>query len=134
MPEDRVGDGKNARRAIGTGAGAASGTSLIAAVASFCCVGPWAVTLLGVPGAIAIARWEPYRPHLILASALLLGWSWWRAYRLQKACASGACASGPSPWLIAALVTATALWLFALAAPYVANILTQALLPQGEPS
>lgn len=134
MPDGNVNDGAGARRAIGTGAGAASGTSLIAVIASFCCVGPWAVMLFGVPGAVMIARWEPYRPYLIVVSAGLLGWSWWRTYRLQKACAAGTCASGPSPWLVAALLIATGLWLFALVAPTVADGLARALMPQGRSS
>lgn len=129
MSEKNVSDGAAERRAIGTGAGAASGTSLIAAIAAFCCVGPWAVMLFGVPGAVMIARWEPYRPYLIVASARALGWAIWRTYRLRQACASGRCASGPSPWLIAALWISAGLWLFALAAPYVADTLGRSLMP-----
>ena len=131
MTEKNVSDGAAERRAIGAGAGAASGTSLIAAIASFCCVGPWAVMLLGVPGAIFIARWAPYRPYLIVASGALLGWSFWRTYRLRQACAAGECASGPSPWLVATLWIAAALWLFALVAPYVADLIARSALPQG---
>lgn len=129
MPDKNVSDGASERRAIGTGAGAASGTSLIAAITSFCCVGPWAVILFGVPGAITIARWEPYRPYLIVGSGGLLAWAVWRTYRLRQACAAGACASGPSPWLIAVLWIATGLWLFALVAPYVASTIAGALMP-----
>lgn len=129
MNDRNVSDGASERRVIGTGAGAASGSSLIAAIASFCCVGPWAVMLFGVPGAIMIARWEPYRPYLIAASAGLLAWVFWRTYRLRRACAAGECAAGPSPWLIVALWTATGLWLFALVAPYVADTLARAMLP-----
>jgi mercuric ion transport protein len=131
MSDGKMIDGASARRAIGAGAAATSGTSLIAAIASFCCVGPWAVMLFGVPGAIFIARWEPYRPTLIVASGALLGWSFWRTYRLRQACAAGTCASGPSPWLIATLWIAAALWLFALVAPYVADLIARSALPQG---
>lgn len=129
MNDRNVSDGVFERRAIGTGAGAASGTSLVAAIAAFCCAGPWAVMLFGVPGAVWIARFEPYRPYLIVASAGLLGWAFWRTYRLRQACASGACASGPSPWLMAALWTASGLWLFALVAPYVADLVARSMLP-----
>jgi hypothetical protein len=127
-------DGAPVKRAIGAGAGAASGTSLLGAVVAFCCAGPWAVMLVGVPGAIMLARWEPYRPYLIAASGALLAWSFWRTYRLRQACAAGTCASGPSPWLIAALWIAAGLWLFALVAPYVADAIARAALPQGGPS
>ncbi len=129
MVDDNVSDGISEKRAIGTGASAASGTSLIAAVASFCCAGPWAVMLFGVPGAITIARWEPYRPYLIVASGALLAWSIWRTYRLRQACAAGTCASGPSPWLVGALWLATGLWFFALVAPYVASAIARTYLP-----
>ena len=129
MPDKSVSDGVSEMRAIGAGAGAASGTSLIAAITSFCCAGPWAVLLFGVPGAITIARWEAYRPYLIVASGGLLAWAMWRTYRLRQACAAGTCATGPSPWLVATLWIAAALWLFALVAPYVADAITHALLP-----
>ena len=131
MAGGNVIDGRSARRAIGAGAGTATGTSLIAAIVSFCCAGPWAVMLLGVPGAIFVARWEPYRPYLIAASGVLLAWSIWRSYRLRQACAAGRCASGPSPALIGALWVAGALWLFALVAPYVAEQIALGLMPQG---
>lgn len=131
MSGDNVNDGTSARRAIGAGAGAASGTSLIAAIVSFCCAGPWAVMLLGVPGAIFLARWAPYRPYLIVASGALLAWSFWRSYRLRQECAAGKCASGPSPLLMGALWAASALWLFALVAPYVADLIARSALPQG---
>jgi hypothetical protein len=129
MSEMNVSDGAFERRGIGAGAGAASGTSLVAAIAAFCCVGPWAVVLFGVPGAIAIARFEPYRPYLLATSAVLLGWAFWRTYRLRQACLSGVCAKGPSPWLIAALIVASGLWLFALVAPYVADMVARSMLP-----
>ena len=124
-------DGTPQRRAIGAGAGAASEASLIAAIVSFCCAGPWAVMLLGVPGAIFLARWAPYRPYLIVASGALLAWSLWRTYRLRQDCAAGRCASGPSPLLIGSLSAASALWLFALVAPYIADLIARSTLPQG---
>lgn len=131
MTDNNVSDGTSERRAIRTGAGAASGTSLLAAIVSFCCVGPWAVLLFGVPGAIWIARWEPYRPYLIIASGALLAWSLWRTHQLRTACAAGTCTEGPSPWLIRLLWIAVALWLFALVAPYVADMIARNAMPQG---
>jgi hypothetical protein len=127
----KLSDGVAERRTIGASAGAASGTSFLAALLAFCCSGPWAVLLLGVPGAIWIARWEPYRPYLIVASGALLAWSLWRTHRLRAACAAGTCASGPSPLLIAMLWLAAAFWLFALVAPYVADMIAQSTMPQG---
>ncbi len=129
MNEKNVSDGVAESRAISAGSGTASGTSLIAAIAAFCCAGPWAVMLFGVPGAVFIARWAPYRPYLIVASGALLAWSFWRTHRLREACAAGTCASGPSPWLMASLWVASALWLFALVAPYVADLIASSMLP-----
>jgi len=128
---DNVNDETLARRTIGAGVGAASGTSLIAAIVSFCCAGPWAVILLGVPGAIFLARWAPYRPYLIVASGAVLAWSFWRTYRLRQKCAGGRCATGPSPLLMGFLWSAAALWLFALVAPYAAELIARSMLPQG---
>ncbi len=130
MADENVSDGTAERRAIGAGAGTASGGSLLAAFVAFCCTGPWAVLIFGVPGAIWIARFEPYRPYLIVASGALLAWSLWRTHRWRAACAAGTCASGPSPWLIGLLWLAAALWLFALVAPYVADTIALSLMPQ----
>ena len=40
--------------------------------ASLCCVGPLAITLLGVHGAILAAGVKPYRPLLLSVSGVLL--------------------------------------------------------------
>jgi hypothetical protein len=61
----------------GTIAGAA-GASLASAAAAICCVGPLALTLLGVNGMILAAGLKPYRWLLLGASfAMLAAAHWW---------------------------------------------------------
>lgn len=75
-------------------AGAAGGAlSLVAFAALFgtCCVAPWTVSLLGVAGAVTLARLAFLQPYLIAGSAILLGLTFWWAYRPRAACVDGAC-------------------------------------------
>lgn len=51
------------------------------AVAAICCIGPLALTLLGVNGMIFAAGLKPYRFHLLGASALMLALAFWMIYR-----------------------------------------------------
>ncbi len=50
----------------------ASSAALTSAASSICCIGPLAITLLGVNGAILGAAIKPYRPFLLIVSGLLL--------------------------------------------------------------
>jgi len=45
--------------------GSAIGISAIASFIGLCCIGPWAVALLGVSGAVAMAKWQPFRPYIL---------------------------------------------------------------------
>ena len=63
----------------GSAAGGIGG-SVAAILATLCCVGPASVALLGASGAIFAARLTPYRPALLLVSAALLAFGFWRAY------------------------------------------------------
>ena len=54
---------------------AATSSALLSTVAAFvglCCVGPVAVTLFGVTGAIFLARLEPFRPLFLIPAGLLV--------------------------------------------------------------
>ena len=79
--------------------GSAIGISAIASFVGLCCIGPWSVALLGVPGAVAMARYDFLRPYVLAAAALMLGWAFWRVYRPQQVCNDEVCATGPSVWL-----------------------------------
>ena len=76
--------------ALGAGGGAV-GLSLFASIVGLCCVGPWTVALLGVSGAVSMARWQPLRPYILATSALLLSWAFWRTYRLKRVCIAEGC-------------------------------------------
>lgn len=91
----------------------AIGISAFASFVGLCCIGPWAVALFGVSGAVALARWQPYRIPIIVLAAALLGWAFWRVYKPQPVCADGSCPAAPSVWVKAMLWMATALVLLA---------------------
>lgn len=84
-------------------AGGSVGLSSFASFVGLCCIGPWSVALFGVTGAVALARFQPYRPLFLGIAALLLAWAFWRVYRKPAPCADGSCPKGPSPWLKGAL-------------------------------
>ncbi len=82
---------KNLRMSTTTGSGwLGVGALLAAAGASVCCVLPVVVAFAGVGSAAFGAMFEPYRPYMIGATVLLLGFAFYRAYRPQQAeCAPG---------------------------------------------
>ena len=93
--------------------GSAIGLSAIASFIGLCCIGPWAVALFGVSGAITMARFDFLRPYILVTAGVILLWAFWRVYRPQKVCADGTCAEGPSAWLKSSLWIAAALTLSA---------------------
>ena len=62
------------------GGAAAAATSV---AASLCCVGPLALTLLGVNGMILAAGIKPYRGYLLGASLLFLGLAFWVGWTIM---------------------------------------------------
>ena len=101
-------------RRVAGAAGGALGLGAIAALFGTCCVAPWTVGLLGVGGAVALARLSFLQPYLILGTLGLLGIALWWAYRPQPACADGACETTSRRrlrwivWLSCALICALA--------------------------
>jgi len=100
-------------RKIAATTGGAIGLSSAASFVGLCCIGPWAVALLGVPGAVAMARLEFLRPYALTLAAVMLAWTFWRVYRPRRICADGSCERPPSTWLKSALWLAAALTLAA---------------------
>ena len=90
-------------RVVGAATGALSLSAFAAAVGA-CCALPWAVALLGVSGAVALARLSFLLPYALLGAALLLAVAFWWVYRPQTACATGLCEQGlrrrPLRWLV----------------------------------
>ena len=80
------------RMKIVASSGGAVGLSALASFVGLCCIGPWTVALLGVSGAVSLARWQPFRPYVLTAAGVLLAWAFWRTYRLRRACPADGCA------------------------------------------
>jgi hypothetical protein len=64
--------------------GGAVGLSALALAFGVCCVAPWAVTLLGVVGAVLLARVAFIRPYVVAATIVLLGVGSWFVYRRPR--------------------------------------------------
>lgn len=93
--------------------GSAIGFSALASFVGLCCVGPWAVALFGVSGAITLARFDFLRPYILTAAVIMLAWVFWRVYGGPSACQDRSCARRSSTWLkstlwLAAVLTLTA--------------------------
>lgn len=62
-------------------AGGAVGLSAVALAFGACCVSPAAVALLGVGGAVLLARLAVLQPYVVAATLALAGLGFWYAYR-----------------------------------------------------
>ena len=93
----------NDEKKVAATTGGAIGISAFASFIGLCCIGPWAVVLFGVSGAVTMARWAPLRPYIVAVAAAMLIWAFWRVYRPRPACDDGICPTGPSTWLKAML-------------------------------
>ncbi len=98
---------------LATTTGGAISISVFASFIGLCCIGPWAVVLFGVSGAVTMARWAPLRPYIIGVAALMLAWAFRRVYRPQPVCEDGSCPIGPSVWLKVMLWVAAAMTVLA---------------------
>jgi hypothetical protein len=78
------------RKIVASG-GSALGLSLFASLVGLCCIGPWTVALLGVSGAVSMARWQPLRPYILTVAGGMLAWAFWRTYRLKRICLAEGC-------------------------------------------
>ena len=69
----------------------ALGLSGFAATLGLCCVGPWAVSLLGVGGAIALARLSFLLPYAVIGSVIMTAVAFGQAYGPATACEGPSC-------------------------------------------
>lgn len=90
---------KRDKQKVAATTGGVIGISAFTSFIGLCCIGPWAVVLFGVSGAVTMARWAPYRPYILAVATVMLAWAFWRVYRPQKLCQDGSCAEAPSIWL-----------------------------------
>jgi hypothetical protein len=89
-------------RVIGA-AGGALGLGAFAATVGACCGFPWAVALLGVTGAVALARLSFLLPYALLGAGGLLVVAFWWVYRAPAVCADGTCdtvGGRPLRWIV----------------------------------
>lgn len=96
-------------RGAAVSTGAAIGLSGLASFIGLCCIGPWAVALFGMSGALVMAQFAPWRPWILALAAVLLAWAFWRVYRPRPRCDDGSCPARPSAWLQGALWLALAM-------------------------
>jgi mercuric ion transport protein len=75
------------RRIVGV-TGGAVGLGGLALAFWVCCVAPWAVTLLGIAGAVLLARLAFIQPYVVAATIVLLGVGFWFVYRRQRPAAA----------------------------------------------
>ena len=95
--------------------------AVASAAASICCIGPLAIALLGVNGAILAAAFKPYRGYLLTGSLALLASAFWSAYRRTPARDAAACSVPTGRWTRIVLWVALGLWLGAVVIQYLAN-------------
>jgi hypothetical protein len=39
-----------------------------------------------------MARWQPWRPYVLVVAGAMLMWAFWRTYRLKRVCIAAGCA------------------------------------------
>ncbi len=101
----------------------AVGAALTAAAAGLCCIGPLALTLLGVNGMILAAGLKPYRFHLLLGSILMWGLAFWVVYHPFRA-GGAACSTRSARLTRVVLWLATLIWIAAFVLQFVADQVT----------
>lgn len=71
------------------------GSVIAALLASACCIGPVVFGLLGLTGVGFIAKFEAYRPFLILVTVGLLGVGFYFTYRKKAECEADSVCANP---------------------------------------
>ncbi len=98
-----------------------AGAAVTSTAASICCIGPLAIALLGVNGAILAAGFKPYRFYLLGASVVLLGFAFWSVYGGRRVRDGAACPARPGRWTKAVLWTALGVWIGAVVIQFLAD-------------
>jgi hypothetical protein len=111
------------KRIVGT-TGGAVGLGAFALALGACCVVPWAVSLLGITGAVALARLTFLQPYVLLGIAGRLGLAFWFAYRPNPACADGTCEVASQRAMRSVVWVAAAVTVLLVAASYAPRFLT----------
>ena len=98
-----------------------SSVALTSAASSICCIGPLAITLLGVNGAILGAAIKPYRPFLLTVSGLILALAFWLYLRPAANGRGVACSVRARRVQKSFLGTGAGLWVAALLIGFAAD-------------
>ena len=88
---------------------------------SICCIGPLAITLLGVNGAILGAAIKPYRPILLTVAAILLAFAYWRLRRSQDVVEGAICSIQAMRLQKTVLWAGVVIWIAAVGIGYAAD-------------
>lgn len=102
---------------------------LTAIIASLCCIGPLAATLLGIGSFGVAAYFEAWRPYLLVLTFALLAAAFYFTYRKREvACADGTCKVASAPrWNKVLLWIATVVVILFTTFPYYSGTLVAAL-------
>jgi hypothetical protein len=112
--------GMSKNKRIFGAAGGAMGMGALAALLGACCVAPWAVGLVGVAGAVALARLAVLQPYLLVAAGAFLALAFFWAYRPVPNCDDVVCVPESRRRLR---------WMVWIAAVVVAGLAASALTP-----
>ena len=75
------------------------GSGIVAAIiASLCCIGPLILTILGISGAAALAKFEVIRVPMIILVLLVFGIAGFSLYRKRNSCESGSVCADPKKY------------------------------------
>ena len=94
-----------------------TGALVAGLAASACCLGPLVLTIVGIGGAASALALEPYRPYLLVLTAVFLGLAFYLTYRRPAAaCGPGNACEMPKAnrlgkmllWAVTLIVVLTA--------------------------
>ncbi|HEV2268895.1 MAG TPA: hypothetical protein VGR92_05500 [Steroidobacteraceae bacterium] len=71
--------------------GGAVALSALALAFGACCIAPWAVAVLGVGGAVMLARLAGLQSSVVAVTLLLVALGFWYAYRTRLKAQAGEC-------------------------------------------
>ena len=95
--------------------------ALTSTAASICCIGPIAISILGVNGAILAAGLKPYRFYFLGVSFLLLALAFWMVYRWRRVPAGADCPVRAGRLSRTILWVSAFLWLAAVVIQFAAD-------------
>ena len=99
----------------------ASSAALTSVASSICCIGPLAITLLGVNGAILGAAIKPYRPFLLAPALALLAFAYWRLVSPRNGGEGAACSIRAMRLQKTVLWVGVVIWVAAVMIGYAAD-------------